>query len=397
MQKSKKVTIMLLAVLVLFFLFCQNILYRLGGLYTYFLKPICFIGIAAIINVLISNQIVMHKRRNDIVQYCIITVFTYMLIYLISGIFPGYGKNPYDTSLRGIFINAISNLPVIISIELMRYKLVNNVIKKDRNLIFVLVVIVFAMWDLNLRTIINSKVVPYTIFTFIFYNLIPILVENILFTYIAQNGDYIPNVVYRGIYSMFVWTLPILPKIPWIFEAILSTILPFFLLLYIRYFVNSKNKNYVYKNKYDENPRGLVPFSIVLIIAIWFTLGAFPIKPIGVATASMKPEVDIGDMVIMKSIKTEDIKEGDIIGYKLNDSTIVHRVKTINNSRGEYSFITKGDNNRFEDAEPVTEGQIVGKVIFKVKYIAYPTIWLHSLYSGREDVGVETGDLEPSI
>ena len=391
MQKSKKVTIILLIGLVLFFLFCQYILVKLGGLYFYILKPICFVGVVLIISVLISSQIVIHKRRNDIVQYCLITVLTYMVIYLVSGIFPGFGKNPYDTSLKGIFVNVFSNLPVIISLEIMRYKLVNNVVKKDRTIIFILVVIVFSIWDLNFKSLLSGKIVPYTIFTLIFYNLIPIVVENILFTYIAQNGDYIPNILYRGIYSMFLWTLPILPKLPWVFEAILSTILPFFLLLYIRYFVNSKNKIYTYVNRYEENPKGLIPFSIVLVTIIWFTLGAFPIKPVGVATGSMYPVINVGDMVVMKSIKIGDIKEDDIVGYKLKDTTVVHRVKEIINDKGDLKLITKGDNNRAEDADPVTEGQIVGKVIFKVKYIAFPTIWLHSLYSGREDVGVETG------
>mgnify|MGYP006873052544 CR=1 FL=1 len=45
-----------------------------------------------------------------------------------------------------------------------------------------------------------------------------------------------------------------------------------------------------------------------------------------------------------------------------------------------------------QDYLPVSEDQVIGKVIFKVKYIALPTVWLHSLYSGRQDIAVETGN-----
>lgn len=392
MQKSKKLTIFLIIIVTLFFLFCQNVLSKLSEWYTYILRPICFIGIAGIINVLISSQLTMRKSRKDIVQYVVITNLIYIIIYLVSGIFPGFGNNPYDTSLKGIIINIFSNMPVIISLELMRYKLVNNVYKRDRKLIFILVVFSFSIWDLNFRRFFGTAFAPYTIFTFVFYSLIPIVIENVLFTYIAGNGDYIPNIVYRGLYNLFLWTFPILPKLPWIFEAILSTILPFFLLLYIRYLVSKKNKDFIYMNIEEENPRGLLPFTVLLVFAIWFTLGAFPIKPIGVATASMYPNINVGDMVIIKQVKPDKLAEGDIIAYKYNDTTVVHRIKYINKKENQnYEFITKGDNNYFEDTKPVKEDQIVGVVIYKIKHVAYPTLWLHSLYTSREDVGVETG------
>lgn len=392
MQKSKKVTIILTLALTLFFLFCQNYLIKFGVIYTYLLRPICFISVAAIINFLIASQLTKKNNRADIMQYVIITSLLYIIIYTLSGLIPGFGKNPFDTSIRGILINIFSNVPVYFALEFMRYKLINNVYRRDKKLVFVLIVIAFSIWDLNLRSVFSGRVVPYTVFAFVFYKLIPIVIENILFTYIAQNGDFVPNVTYKIIYGLFLWTFPILPKLPLIFEAIISTIMPFFLLLYVRFHINSKDIRYLQTNMYDENPRGLIPFTIILIAMIWFTLGAFPIKPVGVATESMFPTIGIGDMVLMKQIDGDKIKVGDIIGYKLDEQTIVHRVASISrNESMDCVYITKGDNNEDVDFHPVTEEQLVGKVIFKVKYIAKPTIWLHMVYSGREDVGVETG------
>ena len=71
--------------------------------------------------------------------------------------------------------------------------------------------------------------------------------------------------------------------------------------------------------------------------------------------------------------------------------TVVHRIAQKTQRRGEFYFITKGDNNRDVDAKEVTEDQLIGKVIFKIKYIGYPAIWIHDLQE-EEELEVETGD-----
>lgn len=394
MLKSKRATIALLMGLLLFFVFCQKILINFGLWYTYLLCPISFVAVTAILHLIIPNKIVtVQKNRKEISQYVIITTLLYIIIYLLSGLFTGFGKNPYDTSLLGLFINMLSNIPIYIALELMRYKLVNNVYKKDKKIIFILTIIVFSIWDLNIFSFLAKEIMPYTIFVFVFYNLIPIVIRNVLFTYLASNGDYVPSIIYKCILGVFVWTSPILPKLPMIFEAILSTVLPFFLLLYIRFFINSKDKMYAQTSLYDENPQGLVPFAVVLVMAIWFTVGVFPIKPVGVATASMLPNIKVGDMVILQETDGSKLKVGDVVGYKLDGVTVVHRIESVSqNENSEYVYTTKGDNNNSTDLLPVKEDAIVGKMVFKVNYVALPTIWLHSIYSGREDVGVETGN-----
>ena len=392
MQKSKTFTILLIGLLLLFFVLCQNVLIYLGKWYTYFLLPLLFIGITLIISILMPSKLAVKRYRRELIEYVVITNLLYIIIYLLSGLIPGFGKNPLDTSFAGIVFNIISNVPIIISLEIIRYKLVNNVYKQDKNLIFVLIVLCFSIWDLNSRSLMSGFTSFYKTYGLIFYRVIPTIIQNVLFTYIASNGDYLPSILYRIIMGLFYWVSPILPKLPDVFDAIISTIIPFFLILYIRYYINSKDRNRAQTNIYDENPKSLIPFTIVLIIAIWFTLGAFPIKPFGVATNSMYPKYRVGDVVITNDIDSQKYKEGDVIAYKLNDQTIVHRIQRISKDKdGNYVFITKGDFNEDKDFDPVTEEQVIGKVIFKIKYAALPTIWLHSVYSGRAEVLVETG------
>jgi len=72
--------------------------------------------------------------------------------------------------------------------------------------------------------------------------------------------------------------------------------------------------------------------------------------------------------------------------------TVVHRVVEKRQKNGEFSIITKGDNNNTVDQEPVTEQQIIGKVIYKIRYIGYPAIWLNIIQTQEAlNVEVETG------
>jgi signal peptidase len=70
--------------------------------------------------------------------------------------------------------------------------------------------------------------------------------------------------------------------------------------------------------------------------------------------------------------------------------TVIHRIITITQEDGEFFFITKGDNNTSEDKTPVSEQQLIGKVILKIPYLALPTIWIHNL-NAKTQVDVETG------
>lgn len=75
-----------------------------------------------------------------------------------------------------------------------------------------------------------------------------------------------------------------------------------------------------------------------------------------VQTGSMKPEINPGDWIIVKS--TKNVKLNDVITYKENGDFITHRV--IGKSGGTY--ITKGDANPSKD-DPIDEKQVVGIVV----------------------------------
>lgn len=75
-----------------------------------------------------------------------------------------------------------------------------------------------------------------------------------------------------------------------------------------------------------------------------------------VATASMSPTIEVGDVVIVEL--TKEVKENDIIVYQDGDSIITHRLIT----KKDNELIAKGDANNSDD-KPIKEDMLLGKVI----------------------------------
>lgn len=75
-----------------------------------------------------------------------------------------------------------------------------------------------------------------------------------------------------------------------------------------------------------------------------------------VATGSMSPTMEIGDVVIVKI--TKEIEKNDIIVYIDGESIITHRLIEIN----ENGLIAKGDANNSED-KPIQFEMVLGEVI----------------------------------
>lgn len=99
-------------------------------------------------------------------------------------------------------------------------------------------------------------------------------------------------------------------------------------------------------------------------------LSIFNFRMFTVASESMLPLYEIGDVLISKEVPEEDIKIGDNISYlgksgDFKDKVITHKVVDIETDEEEKRiFHTQGIANLVED--PVIRGdQIYGKVIYK--------------------------------
>lgn len=138
---------------------------------------------------------------------------------------------------------------------------------------------------------------------------------------------------------------------------------------------------------------GLKNLIIILLVFILlkvsyskFILKEYPVKLFGfaflvVTTGSMEPEIDAGELIIIKEDK--NYKKGDIVTFIDKDGFLTtHRIIEINSG----SITTKGDNNDLEDEKNVVQN-VVGKVIlhskmlgFFVYYLLKPLVFLYVIF-----------------
>ena len=394
MQKSKIFTIIIIVIMLLFGLIgtCK-LVFEINDLYTYFLNPLFWIGLAVFLGVNIPKGYASKRLKKEIISYILIASFSFIIIYMISGLFVTFGKNPYSTTIKGFFINLWIFYSIMVAKEYIRYLLINNVYDKDKIFISILISSVYVVLDTGLNRFINSEAITNLMLIKLLTQVIlPSIARNVLFSYIAMYSDYVPAIIYEFITNAYMWISPIVPNSPWIITVVIEAIIPIIVYSYIRY---TKIRSDLFKSRQKllkADPRGIIPIVVFVVLASWFALGIFPISPVAIATGSMEPELYVGDIAIMKKASPNDIEIGDIIQYKMEGYSVVHRVIQKDQKGGTVTFITKGDNNNSPDFYPVKEDQLMGKVIYKIKYIGLPTIWLHIVQRQEvQNLSVETG------
>ncbi len=94
----------------------------------------------------------------------------------------------------------------------------------------------------------------------------------------------------------------------------------------------------------------------------------FGIKTFVIISGSMEPNINIGDMVIVK-IADEPYMVGDIIAFREGNTVIVHRIVKKIDEDGKIKYQTKGDNNNAVDKNLVEENRIEGVYKFKIPMV----------------------------
>jgi len=105
------------------------------------------------------------------------------------------------------------------------------------------------------------------------------------------------------------------------------------------------------------------------------------IKTYTIVSGSMQPELNIGDIVVVKEVSDNELNINDIIAYRSGQNVVTHRIVDINYINGQKQYTTKGDYNNIEDDEILTIKSIEGKVVNRIKYVGNITILLQDKFS----------------
>jgi len=96
-----------------------------------------------------------------------------------------------------------------------------------------------------------------------------------------------------------------------------------------------------------------------------------------VQSGSMQPAIKAGSVVLVGPQK--EYKKDDVITFLFNPkanlkdvkSTVTHRIAEVHSDEDQISFTTKGDANDSPDREKISEGQVLGQVLFSIPYLGH--------------------------
>ena len=121
---------------------------------------------------------------------------------------------------------------------------------------------------------------------------------------------------------------------------------------------------------YIDRRKVLIGNSFLFIIMTFFIMliscqFSFGILVIG--SRSMTGTIDKGDAVVFEKHTDKSISIGQVIVFKNNDVKTIHRVVDIRRVNGVLRYYTKGDANEKMDVGYITDSDIYGTVLFKIK------------------------------
>ena len=207
--------------------------------------------------------------------------------------------------------------------------------------------------------------------------LLPLLAENIFLTEVVILGGPLYSLTYKAIILMFYSLSPILPNLPWTVYGLVNVLLPLIGTLII---MNSRSVSIMCRNVVGKKERIKAKSYLwiaPIIISLLIISGALGIKPYVIVSESMKPTLNIGDIVLICKAEFSKAKIGDIVAYFDGEKVVIHRVHNIDKASEKYMYlITKGDAVENPDPVLVSKEMFLGKMAFKIPYMGLAIIYL---------------------
>ena len=337
------------------------------------LLTVLTVGFGAAAYFLIPKRLARDLPHREVTLVMGLMALLVLMLYYLTGLSYGFYKNP----IPGHFIYRYT-IPIaltVISSELLRSIFLQQ--KKK----WVTVFSYIAMTALE--CLLLSKLNVFDSFTkfrdFTAMILFPALAGNLLYHYLSRHYGMLPNILYRLPITLYVYILGYTPKTPDAFVAFFKLLLPLIIFFFIRMLYQKRHFAVHQKKTIFSTILGII---VVILMALTLMLISCQFKYglLVVGSESMTGTVDKGDCVIYEEYTGQIIQDEAIAVFKSGGTTYIHRVVDIENIDGQLRYYTKGDANEGIDAGFVTNGDIIGIVTHKIKYIGLPTIWIRDLF-----------------
>ncbi len=341
----------------------------------YSILNLIFWIIIAVFSENLNNQHNNFKSKKETLKTVFIIVSIYLILYYLSGFIFGFAKNVLTNSLKNIIINFIMYIAIIPFQEYTRSRVINNTRSK---LVYILITLALILSSINYVSFMSNFLTGSVAFEYIAGTIFPLVLEGILCSFLVKKGSYVLSLMFILPLKCADIFVPIVPNMDWFIKVSYVSALVIVVYYFANYEYRINVERFTRREIREDDPKKSIPAVIFVMLFTFFVAGIFPLKPVALLSNSMYPNIKRGDVVIVKKLKHEDLRTlciGDVIEYKIDNTSIVHRIIRIDEATsGEFTFITKGDSNSSEDL-PVKESQVVGLTRQYVPYVGYPSVW----------------------
>ena len=373
-MKKSYIKLIIFSLTIILFLICNSFIFKIfNSLYLSFFM----LFLLLIVKIMFGFEKDNHRYTKDVMMHLLIILISFFLIYYLSGIIISFSKTSNYFTFSGLTSIILPLIFYIIVKEYLRYTLVTK--SSESIPLIVLICILFICFDSTVAFSINDLSLSKSTFLLFSVTFIPLITENILCTFITYNFGYKPNILYLLIIKLYPYLLPIVPNPNEYVYSMIFFLLPIVILYRLQKFIKNDRVNIEVESIKQKNYFYYLPLIFITIISVYFVSGYFKYYAIAVATGSMVPNINKGDVVIVnQKYKENDLKKGTVIAYKYNEKVVVHRIYKIIKTK-DIIIYTKGDANNEVDKWKVSKDMVIGTVKQKIPIIGYPTVWLNEM------------------
>jgi signal peptidase len=362
------------------------------GVYAYVVPSVCWLILAFVALRIYGLNNVKSTFNRNLVLLAVLTAATQITMLVFISIFTSFGKSPYTNG--SIFLNILYFASTLLGTELARAQIINAFPKQKKIVGVALVTLIFAVVTFTPARYLSLGE-PVETVKFLGQNFLPTIATSLLATYLALLGGPVASITYMGTLQGFEWLSPILPNPDWTIQALIGILVPAAGYIIINETVKPAllmhhglvtHKEVQQKNRKKEKfPYSWIAISLVALVLLWSNSGIFGFQPSIVASGSMQPNLQVGDMAVVVHTKPDSIQVGDIIQYRGESEPVIHRVIDKYTEGDATYFITKGDANKAQDPNPVNEKQVIGKYALVIPKLGWASIGIRSAASSVYD------------
>ena len=345
--------------------------------YSSIISAIFILTMALISYIIYDFKIFEFSTLNKkIIKLVAVGLLIYFSVIYLLGIFTGYGRDVFSSDFFSILKNSIMPFISVLCLEFFRYNYVSN--NKDNKSTIYFMTFLIIIFDLILN-IYRFDITAKNIFIYITVTMLPIVIKNIMLTYLTKKVGYYPCIVYVIPLCLYTYICTYKPMLGNYLTSICNIVLPSLIFIYSYRYINNFDK--------DKKNISIVRLVIDIVLIIFFTIviglisGFFKYYLIGVEKSTISG-INKGDAIMInQKVSYEDYHIDDIVAYKENNKIVIEKITKVENGK---IYVTKEiDQDKKETYKEISKESVLGKYVdFRIGKIAYPTIWFKNLVGG---------------